>query len=90
MSSNNLIPPPPPAPILAPMHAHSNARSEKRAAVGYNAYTKEYARTRNVIRAMNAQERAYAQFNKDYPMGGKRSKRKTQKRKNTRRKTHRK
>jgi hypothetical protein len=45
MSSNNLIPPPPPAPILAPMHAHRNARSERRAAVGYTAYTNEYART---------------------------------------------
>jgi hypothetical protein len=77
------------------MNAHSNARSEQRAAVGYKAYTNEYARTRNDIRARNAQRNAYEQFNKDYPMGGKRSKRKTQKRKNTRRKnarrkTHRK
>jgi hypothetical protein len=67
------------------MNAHSNARSEQRADAGYKAYTEEYARTQNVLRAMNAQERAYAQFNKDYPMGGKRSKRKTLKRKTHRR-----
>jgi len=87
---SNHIPPPPPAPILAPMNAHSNERSEKRAAVGYKAYTNEYARTQNATLAFAAQRNAYEKFNKDHPMGGKRSKRKTTRRKTTRRKTHRK
>jgi hypothetical protein len=88
--SNNRIPPPPPTPILARMNAHHNERSEKRAAVGYTAYTNEYARTQNDTLAFAAQRNAYEKFNKDHPMGGKRSKRKTTRRKTTRRKTHRK
>jgi hypothetical protein len=91
MSSNNLIPPPPQTPpLLFHQNGETNDRSSKRAAVGYKAYTNEYARTQNVNLAMNAQQRAHSKFNNDNPMGGKRSKRKTQKRKNTRRKTHRK
>jgi hypothetical protein len=88
--SNNRIPQPPSTPILARVNAHHNERSEKRAAVGYTAYTNEYARTQNATLAFAAQRNAYEKFNKDNPMGGKRSKRKTMRRKTMRRKTHRK